>query len=67
MGRTRKCSRWSATLATIPQIAASTEGWFGGRLAVPLRVAILVAALCLIHPGTVTDLIGLAIGVPIYL
>jgi len=26
-----------------------------------------VAALCLIHPGTVADLIGLAIGVPIYL
>jgi UPF0716 family protein affecting phage T7 exclusion len=25
------------------------------------------AALCLIHPGTITDLIGLAIGVPIYL
>jgi UPF0716 family protein affecting phage T7 exclusion len=23
--------------------------------------------LCLIHPGTITDLVGLAIGVPIYL
>jgi UPF0716 family protein affecting phage T7 exclusion len=26
----------------------------------------LVAALALIHPGTVTDLVGLAIGVPVY-
>jgi len=48
-------------------LAASTEGWFGGRLALPLRVALFVAALCLIHPGTITDLIGLAIGIPIYL
>jgi TRAP transporter 4TM/12TM fusion protein len=48
-------------------LAGSTEGWFGGRLAMPLRVALFVAALCLIHPGTVTDLIGLALGVPIYL
>lgn len=48
-------------------LAGSTEGWFGGRLAMPLRVAMFFAALCLIHPGTVTDLIGLALGVPIYL
>ena len=48
-------------------LAGSTEGWFGGKLAMPLRVLMFVAALCLIHPGTVTDLIGLAIGVPIYL
>jgi TRAP transporter 4TM/12TM fusion protein len=48
-------------------LAGSTEGWFGGKLAVPLRVLLFVAALCLIHPGTVTDLIGLAIAVPIYL
>jgi UPF0716 family protein affecting phage T7 exclusion len=33
----------------------------------PLRVLLFGAALCLIHPGTVTDLIGLAIGVPLYL
>lgn len=47
-------------------LAGSTEGWLAGRLAVPLRVLLFVAALCLIHPGTVTDIIGLAIGVPIY-
>lgn len=47
-------------------LAGSTEGWFGGRLAMPLRVVLFVASLCLIHPGTVTDMIGLLVGVPIY-
>jgi TRAP transporter 4TM/12TM fusion protein len=48
-------------------LAGSTEGWFGGRLAMPLRIVMFGAAICLIHPGTITDMIGLAIGVPIYL
>jgi len=49
-------------------LAASTEGMFGGRaLALVLRVLLFGAALGLLHPGTVTDLIGLGIGVPIYL
>ena len=48
-------------------LASATEGWFSGRLAVPLRVVLFVAALCMIHPGTVTDIIGLALAVPIYL
>ena len=33
----------------------------------PLRVLLFVAALALIHPGTVTDILGLALGVPSYL
>ncbi|MGZ9039026.1 MAG: TRAP transporter fused permease subunit, partial [Burkholderiales bacterium] len=48
-------------------LAASTEGWFGGRLPMPLRFVMFIAALCLLHPGTVTDLIGLGVGIPIYL
>ena len=48
-------------------LAASTEGWFGGKLAMPLRVVMFGAALCLIHPGTITDVLGLSIGIPIYL
>lgn len=47
-------------------LAGSTEGWFGGRLAMALRLVLFGAALCLIHPGTVTDLIGLLVGAPIY-
>jgi TRAP-type uncharacterized transport system fused permease subunit len=68
---------WKGTLPDIVQaavsgcigvwfLAASTEGWFGGPLAKALRVVLFVAALCLIHPGTVTDIIGLALGLPIF-
>jgi TRAP transporter 4TM/12TM fusion protein len=48
-------------------LAGASEGWFGGRLAMPLRVVMAVAALCLMHPGTITDIIGLGLGVPIYI
>lgn len=48
-------------------LAGSTEGWFGGKLAMPLRVILFGAALCLMHPGSITDIIGLCIGVPLYL
>jgi TRAP-type uncharacterized transport system fused permease subunit len=48
-------------------LAGSTEGWFGGRLPMPLRVVMFAAALCMLHPGSVTDIIGLVVGVPIYL
>jgi TRAP transporter 4TM/12TM fusion protein len=69
---------WKGSMAVIVQAAVSgcigvwmlagaTEGWFGGRLVTPLRVLLFIGALCLIHPGTVTDLIGLGIGVPLYL
>ncbi|MBX9810962.1 MAG: TRAP transporter permease, partial [Burkholderiales bacterium] len=47
-------------------LAGSTEGWFGGRLAMPLRVVLFVAALNLLHLGGLTDFIGLALGAPIY-
>lgn len=48
-------------------LAGATEGWFGGKLALPLRLVMGCAALALLHPGTVTDLIGLAVGLPIYI
>jgi TRAP-type uncharacterized transport system fused permease subunit len=47
-------------------LAGSTEGWFGGRLAMPLRIILGVAALSLLHPGGASDFIGLGIGLPIY-
>lgn len=47
-------------------LAGATEGWFGGKLPLPLRVVMAGAALCLLHPGTYTDLLGLAVGLPIY-
>lgn len=48
-------------------LAGSTEGRFGGPLPLPLRVVLFFAALNLLHPGQLSDLIGLGIGVPIYL
>lgn len=48
-------------------LAGSTEGWFGGALARPLRLLLGAAALALMHPGAITDVLGLALGVPIYL
>jgi TRAP transporter 4TM/12TM fusion protein len=47
-------------------LACATEGWLGGRLNWPLRAVTFVAALCLITPGTVTDLVGLAIGLAVW-
>jgi TRAP transporter 4TM/12TM fusion protein len=68
---------WKGSAADIAQAAVSgcigvwmlagaTEGWYGGRLALPLRVLLFIGALCLIHPGTITDLVGLGIGLPLY-
>lgn len=47
-------------------LAGSTEGWFGGKLAMPLRVILFFGALNLLHPGGLSDFIGLGIGLPIY-
>lgn len=47
-------------------LAGSTEGWFGGKLAMPLRVILFIGALNLLHPGGISDFIGLGIGLPIY-
>ena len=38
-----------------------------GRLPMPLRVVMSGTGLALMHPGTITDLIGLALGGPIHL
>ena len=47
-------------------LAGSTEGWFGGALARPLRVILFAAAICLIVPETTTDVIGLFVGGSLY-
>ncbi len=48
-------------------LAGATEAWFGGRLGTPLRVVMAIAALCMMHPGGISDLLGLGIGVPVYI
>jgi TRAP transporter 4TM/12TM fusion protein len=47
-------------------LAGATEGWFGGKLAMPLRLVLGVAALALLHPGSASDVVGFLIGLPIY-
>jgi TRAP-type uncharacterized transport system fused permease subunit len=47
-------------------LACATEGWLGARLNWPLRAVAFLAALCLITPGTITDLIGLALGLAVW-
>lgn len=47
-------------------LATSTEGWLNGPVPMPLRAVLFVAAICLITPGTFTDLIGLGLGVAVF-
>jgi TRAP-type uncharacterized transport system fused permease subunit len=47
-------------------LACATEGWLGAPLNWPLRAVTFVASLCLITPGTITDLIGLALAVAVW-
>ncbi len=47
-------------------LAGSTEGWFGGLLAKPLRAVLFVAAIMMIVPETSTDIIGAIIGGALY-
>ena len=48
-------------------LAAAVQGWFFGALSMPLRAVLLVAALLMITAGWVTDAIGLATGVLVWL
>ncbi len=48
-------------------LACATEGWFGRPIGWPLRAPLLVAAIMLIVPEGVTDLIGLAIAAATFL
>ncbi len=47
-------------------LASATEGWLVRPVPMPLRVVLFVAALFLLHPGTVTDVVGLAAGALVY-
>jgi TRAP transporter 4TM/12TM fusion protein len=46
-------------------LACATEGWLNGRLALPLRIVLGAAALCLMVPEIYTDIGGLAAGVAV--
>lgn len=44
-------------------LASAVQGWFLGRANTASRLILLVAALCMISGGWMTDLIGIALGV----
>jgi TRAP transporter 4TM/12TM fusion protein len=48
-------------------LASATEGWLNGPIGTPLRVVLFVAALFLITPEALTDLVGLAGGVGVWI
>jgi len=48
----------SAALGTV-MLSGAMEGWFLVRLSVVERILFIASALLLIHPGTITDAIGL--------
>jgi TRAP transporter 4TM/12TM fusion protein len=47
-------------------LASGTEGWARGPLPLPLRAVMVVAALLCMHPGAITDVIGIALGGAVY-
>jgi TRAP-type uncharacterized transport system fused permease subunit len=47
-------------------LACSTEGWFGRQIGLALRVPLAAGALLLIVPGTIADIVGIAIAACVY-
>jgi TRAP transporter 4TM/12TM fusion protein len=47
-------------------LACATEGWINGPLALPLRVVLGAAALCLMIPEIYTDIGGLLVGAAVF-
>jgi TRAP transporter 4TM/12TM fusion protein len=47
-------------------LACSTEGWLNGPIPLALRPVMFAAALLLIDPGIVTDVIGLVLGLAVW-
>ncbi|HEV7373077.1 TRAP transporter permease [Arenibaculum sp.] len=48
-------------------LAASVQGWLLGRIGMPARILLLVAALCMIEGGWKTDLAGIGLGAAVLL
>jgi TRAP transporter 4TM/12TM fusion protein len=47
-------------------LASATEGWLNGPLAMPARVVLFVGAMFLITPEPITDVVGLVIGLGLW-
>ncbi|MSO65516.1 MAG: TRAP transporter permease [Alphaproteobacteria bacterium] len=64
---------WTVGVATLTAavgvvtLAAATEGWLNGPLAMPLRAILLLASLALMLPETITDVVGGGFAVGIWM
>lgn len=60
---------WSAVTATlgVTLMAAGIQGYFMTRLSNTIRLALIMSAILLIHPGLVTDIIGIVVGVGVWI
>jgi len=58
--------RLGASCIGVIALAAGLQGYFGREARTWERVALLAAAICLIKPGVVTDVVGLALLVLVY-
>lgn len=57
----------ATALVGVLLLACATEGWFGGRIGWMLRAPLFLAAIMLITPEGITDIIGIAIAVGVFL
>jgi TRAP-type uncharacterized transport system fused permease subunit len=59
---------WPIATATIGVVglAAGLFGWFRGHASLPQRILLVIAALSLIKPGAITDLIGFGLLALVY-
>ncbi len=49
------------SLVGIFGVAAGLGGYYDGKISLPLRAVAVLGGLCLIHPGLVTDIIGVVV------
>ncbi|WP_296579545.1 TRAP transporter permease [Phreatobacter sp.] len=56
----------ATALVGVILLACATEGWFGRPIGWPLRAPLFVAAIMLIVPETITDIVGMGIAAGIF-
>lgn len=57
----------ATAIVGVYMLSSAIQGWFFGKAGPAARIALLVAALAMIEAGWITDVIGLGIGVLVFL
>ncbi len=68
MGESIPAMAWSSITALVGtyMLASGIQGWMKRRLPIVERILLCAAALCMIHPGLITDVIGIVVFVGVY-